>query len=175
MSVDEAIAEAAADGVRLLHQAGLTIATAESLTGGLLGGAITGVAGASQVYRGGIVAYATDLKHELLGVDAALLARAGPVDAEVAASMAEGARDRLGADYGIATTGVAGPDPQDGHPVGAVWVAIATPSRAWAMDVSMAQPVGDRAAVRRHTVLWALIHLGRVLRREPVDLAPPGG
>ena len=91
-----------------------TIAVAESLTGGLLGATITAVPGASEVFRGGVIAYATDLKAALLGVPADLLAARGAVDADVAAAMAAGVQQRLGADVGVATTGVAGPDPAEG-------------------------------------------------------------
>jgi len=164
---EAAIAEAARQAVQLLRAAGATVATAESLTGGLLGAAITAVPGASHAYRGGVVAYATDLKHQLLGVDAGLLTRVGAVDAEVAGSMAEGARVRCGADYGVATTGVAGPDPQDGKAPGTVWIAVATPLRTWTLDASIPEPVGDRAAVRRLTVLRALTHLGAIVREDP--------
>lgn len=164
--VANALDEAALDVVRLLDQQGRTVATAESLTGGLLGAALTAVPGVSRVYRGGVVAYATELKHQLLGVDAGLLARVGAVDAEVAGAMAQGVRDRLGADYGVATTGVAGPDPQDGHPPGTVWVAIAGPSGTSVVAASVPEPVGDRAAVRRLTVASALLHLATVLRDE---------
>lgn len=171
-AVEGASADAALESVRWLHQMGAKLATAESVTGGLVGAAITAVPGASQVYRGGVVAYATDLKHQLLGVDVALLARVGAVDAEVAGSMAEGVRVRLGADYGLATTGVAGPDSQDGKPPGTLWVAIATPTRTWQINASM-QRVGDRATIRRLAVLWALIHLGSVLRREREEPVAP--
>ena len=164
--VDElAVDDAAAQVVRLLQAAGRTVATAESLTGGWLGAAVTAVPGASACYRGGVITYATELKHQLLGVDAALLARVGAVDAAVAASMAEGVRDRLGADYGVATTGVAGPDPQDGHLPGTVWVAIATPGPTVVVDALVTGPA-DRAAIRRRTVLTALTQLAAVLRRD---------
>ena len=93
-----------------------SIAVAESLTGGLLAGALTDVPGASAVFRGGVIAYATDLKAELLGVDRALLAAQGAVSPEVAEAMAAGVRDRLGAAVGAATTGVAGPDPAKENP-----------------------------------------------------------
>ncbi len=157
--------DAAAQVVALLRAAGRTVATAESLTGGGLGAAVTAVPGASAVYRGGVIAYATELKHRLLGVDADLLARVGAVDAQVAAAMAEGVRDRLGADYGVATTGVAGPDPQDGHPPGTVWVAVATPGATVVVDASVDEPV-DRAAVRRSTVLTALTRLAAAVRGD---------
>jgi nicotinamide-nucleotide amidase len=120
--------EAASDVLRLLDGRGWTLAAAESLTGGLVAAELTGVPGASRTFRGSVTAYATALKHELLGVDAGLLAARGAVDAEVARQMATGVRDRLGADWGISTTGVAGPDPQDGQPVGTVFVAVAGPA-----------------------------------------------
>ena len=104
----------AAEVLRLLRAANWTVATAESLTGGLVAAALTDIPGASQAFRGGVVSYATDLKARLLGVDPAMLAAHGAVYAPVAAAMAAGVRDRLGATVGVATTGVAGPDPQDG-------------------------------------------------------------
>ncbi|WP_370524247.1 CinA family protein [Cellulomonas sp. APG4] len=105
----------------------LTVAVAESLTGGSVCDALVAVPGASRCVRGAVVAYATDLKARLLGVDAGLLARVGAVHAEVAAAMARGVRDELGADVGLATTGVAGPDPQDGHEPGTFHVAVCGP------------------------------------------------
>lgn len=107
-----------------LRERGQTVATAESLTGGLLTALLTAVPGASTVVRGGIICYATDLKHTLVGVDVGLLAARGPVDPDVARQLAAGVRRRCGASIGVALTGVAGPDPQDGVPVGAVYVAI---------------------------------------------------
>jgi nicotinamide-nucleotide amidase len=148
---------AAADAlVSELRRRGVTVASAESLTGGLLGAAITAVPGASAVYRGGVVAYATDLKHRLLGVDAALLARVGAVHPDVARSMAEGVRDRLGADYGVAVTGVAGPEPQDGSAPGTVWLGLCGPSGSRAVDVSSA---GSRSEIRLATTRHALAGL----------------
>ncbi|MEW2521011.1 CinA family protein [Actinacidiphila alni] len=139
----------AAEALRLLDGHGWTLAVAESLTGGLVAAELTGVPGASRTFRGSVTAYATPLKHRLLGVDAALLAERGAVDAEVARQMAEGVRDRLGADWGAATTGVAGPDPQDGQPVGTVFVAVAGPGGAAAEALAL---TGDRAGIRRATV-----------------------
>ncbi|MEU3192462.1 nicotinamide-nucleotide amidohydrolase family protein [Streptomyces sp. NPDC006992] len=111
----------------LLAERGQTLAVAESLTGGLVAAEITGVPGASRVFRGSVTAYATALKRDVLGVDGALLEERGAVDAEVARRMAQGVRTVLGADWGLATTGVAGPESQDGHPVGTVYVAVAAP------------------------------------------------
>lgn len=106
---------------------GLTIATAESLTGGLLAAVLTEIPGSSAVVRGGVVVYATDLKHQLAGVDAELLAERGPVDPLVAAELADGARRVCGSDVGVGLTGVAGPDPQNGIGVGTWYCAVSGP------------------------------------------------
>lgn len=143
----------ATDVVTALIGRGLTVAVAESLTGGLVVADLVSVPGASAVVRGGVVAYATELKHELLGVDADLLAAGGPIQAAVAEQMAVGVRVRLGADLGLATTGVAGPDPQDGHPPGEVWIAVATADGVRAVRLELG---GDRDAVRRETVVAVL-------------------
>jgi nicotinamide-nucleotide amidase len=124
---------------------GWTLATAESLTGGLLCATIVDVPGASRALRGSVVAYATDVKASVLGVDAALLAEHGAVHPEVARQMALGARQVLGADVGLATTGVAGPDAQDGHAPGTVFVAVSTPD---ATEVRAPRIAGGRGAVR---------------------------
>src|SRR4051812_20866112 len=115
----------AAEVHQLLVRRDATVAVAESLTGGLLGAALTSTPGSSSTFRGGLVVYATDLKETLAGVPGPLLAAEGPVSAHVAAALAAGARDRLGATYGVGVTGVAGPDPQNGQPVGTVHVAVA--------------------------------------------------
>jgi nicotinamide-nucleotide amidase len=143
----------AADVLSRLLARGETLAVAESLTGGLLAATLVDVPGASAVFRGGLVVYATDLKATLAGVPEELLAQRGPVDDEVAEALAVGARDRCGADWGLATTGVAGPDPQDGHRPGFVWIACAGPLGVAAVS---RQFPGDRAAVRRATVTAAL-------------------
>lgn len=142
--------------VRWLAGRGQTLAVAESLTGGLLAAAVVAVPGASAVFRGGLVVYATDLKESLAGVPAALLAARGPVDPEVALALAAGARDRCGADWGLATTGVAGPDPQGGVPVGTVHVAVAGPAGPTGARVRSLTVPGDRAAVRAAAVAAAL-------------------
>ncbi|MFJ9726791.1 CinA family protein [Streptomyces sp. NPDC101209] len=147
----------AADVVRLLTVRGETLAVAESLTGGLVAADVTGVPGASKAFRGSVTAYATELKHELLGVDADLLAARGAVDPQVAAQMAAGVRKALGADWGIATTGVAGPEPQDGRPVGTVFVAVdgrfgPGSGSASGGKVEALRLNGDRAEIRRESV-----------------------
>lgn len=141
-----------------LTRRGERVALAESLTGGMLTAALVDVPGASAVVSGGVVAYATELKAALLGVDEELLAARGAVDAEVATQMARGARIRLAldgraAEYGLATTGVAGPDPQDGHRPGTVWVALACDAGEEAAGLFV---VGDRPAVREASVEAAL-------------------
>jgi nicotinamide-nucleotide amidase len=110
--------------ISLLTGRGETVAVAESLTGGLLAAALTAIPGASAAVRGGVVAYATEIKASMLGVPAGLLERYGAVDPDVAAAMAAGVRTRMGSDFGAATTGVAGPDPSDGKPVGTVYIAV---------------------------------------------------
>ncbi|MER8154120.1 CinA family protein [Streptomyces sp. NPDC094472] len=144
----------AAEVLALLERRGQTLAVAESLTGGLVAAELTAVDGASRSFRGSVTAYATDLKHEVLGVDRALLAERGAVDAEVARQMARGVRRALGADWGVATTGVAGPTPQDGQPVGTVHVAVAGPSEAVAAAPLRLE--GDRAGIRGQTVRAAV-------------------
>lgn len=140
----------AAAGLAALRGRGLRLATAESLTGGLLGAALTAVPGSSDVYRGGVVCYATDLKATLAGVPAQVLEAHGPVAPETAAALARGVARVCGADVGLATTGVAGPTPQDGHPVGEVYVAVARDGQE--PEVRRLHLEGDRDAIRRQTV-----------------------
>lgn len=152
--------DAAADGVLLeevaarvldlLVRQGTTLAVAESLTGGLVAAELTSVSGASRALRGGVTAYATDVKRDVLGVDGTLLAERGAVDPEVARQMAVGVRGVLAAGWGIATTGVAGPEPQDGQPVGTVYVAVSGPHGA--EKVAALRLNGDRAEIRRESV-----------------------
>jgi len=156
----------AAEVLDLLRSQGRTLAVAESLTGGLLTDAFVAVPGASAVLLGGVVAYATPVKHTLLGVDAALLEREGPVDPEVARQMADGVRRAAQvagrpADVGVSTTGVAGPEAQGGEPPGTVWVGVAVGERLVARTATLP---GDRAAVRRGAVDLALGALLEVLR-----------
>jgi nicotinamide-nucleotide amidase len=132
---------------------GQTLAVAESLTGGLLAASIVDIPGCSAVFRGGLVVYATDLKAALAGVPVHLLAERGPVDPEVALALARGARDRCSADWGLGTTGVAGPDAQHGKPPGTAFVAVAGPHRGHVRALALA---GDRPAIRAATVAAAL-------------------
>ncbi|MEU6550872.1 CinA family protein [Streptomyces sp. NPDC046915] len=161
----------ATEVVRLLTVKGETVAVAESLTGGLVAAEITTVPGASKVFRGSVTAYATDLKQRLLGVDATLLAQRGAVDAQVAAQMAAGVRKTLGADWGLATTGVAGPDPQDGQPVGTVFVAVEGPfgtgsGSAGGGKVTALRLNGNRAEIRMESVRSVLALLLEQLASE---------
>ncbi len=139
---------------------GQTLATAESLTGGLVAATIVDVPGSSKVFRGGLVVYATDLKHTLAGVDAGLLEREGPVSHDVALELARGARERCEADWGLSTTGVAGPTPQDGVPVGTVFVGVCGPSSAVVQRLALE---GDRATIRGAAVSAVLALLASQL------------
>lgn len=145
---------------RLLREHGQSLATAESLTGGLVGGRVTTVPGASDYYRGGVVAYATEAKAGVLGVDAKLLDEHGPVSEPVAAAMAEGARLAFAADVGLATTGVAGPTEQGGRPVGSLCLAVADP--VGTVTTTVRAP-GDRTQVRAWATTLALDLLRRRL------------
>ncbi|HKT05724.1 MAG TPA: nicotinamide-nucleotide amidohydrolase family protein [Rugosimonospora sp.] len=152
----------AAQVVAALAGRGQTLAVAESLTGGLLAATVVEVPGASAVFRGGLVVYATELKAVLAGVPARLLAERGPVDPEVAQLLAAGARERCGADWGLGTTGVAGPDPQDGVPVGTVYLGLAGPDGS--RTAQRLELHGGRAAIRAATVTAALDLLADRLR-----------
>lgn len=146
-----------AEVVARLVDVGVSVGTAESLTGGLLCAALVDVPGASAVVRGGVVSYAAEVKQEVLGVPAALVAEHGTVSRECAEAMAAGARRLLAADWAVSTTGVAGPEPSEGQAVGTVHVAVAgmvggeqiTAHRALTLN-------GDRSAIRSATVTEAL-------------------
>ncbi|MFE2376510.1 CinA family protein [Streptomyces sp. NPDC059398] len=150
--------------LELLADRGETLAVAESLTGGLLAAELTSVPGASRVFRGSLTAYATAVKQEVLGVDGGLLAERGAVDPGVARQMAAGVRRLLGADWGMATTGVAGPGTQDGQAVGTVYVAVSGPGGA--ENMASLRLNGDRAEIRRESVLGVLGLLCDELRRN---------
>lgn len=117
-------------------RAGVTIATAESLTAGMVAAELATVPGASGTLRGGVVAYHNEVKEEILGVDHALLESEGSVDGGVAVQMAEGARRVCSADIAVSTTGAAGPEPHDGKAVGTVFIAVATASGVMVEDFS---------------------------------------
>lgn len=165
MTADEVIAALIARGA--------TVATAESLTGGLVCAALTSVPGASAAVRGAVVSYAVPVKADVLDVDPDLLERRGAVDPAVAVQMALGVRRLLSADYAVATTGAAGPDPAPGGasgepvPAGRGFVAVAGPSGEVALGFVCEEQ--DREGVRRHAVQSALALLGRVLAEEAGD------
>jgi nicotinamide-nucleotide amidase len=162
-SAGEAARDLASQVLDRLRADGQTVAVAESLTGGLVAAALTDVPGSSAAFRRGVVADATELKAELLGVDTAMLRRHGAVYPPVAAAMAQGVRARLGATYGVATTGVAGPEPSDGQPVGTAHIAVSVADDTVVRTIALA---GDRHEIRRLTVEHALgLLLGR-LREE---------
>ncbi|WP_338748058.1 CinA family protein [Janibacter alittae] len=133
---------------------GWSLGTAESLTGGLLAATVVAVPGASRVFHGSVVAYDRRVKIDLLGVPADLVERVGTVDEAVAARLASGARRVLGVDVALATTGVAGPGPSEGHPAGTVWLACATPT---GVSTRLLALTGDRPQVRSDAVLASLV------------------
>ncbi|WP_285726430.1 CinA family protein [Psychromicrobium xiongbiense] len=149
--------ECARELVQELIRRNLTVATAESLTGGAVAASLVSVAGVSAVFQGGIVAYQNQVKADLLGVSTALLERVGSVDGEVAAQMAQGAAHRLGSRLGLATTGAAGPESHDGQPVGTVFLAVALDSQTRVVERHYS---GDRDDIRRQSVtdVLALAH-----------------
>ena len=148
----------------LCRARGFTLATAESCTGGLVGGRLTGVPGSSDVFLGGIVAYANAVKMAQLGVPEATLAAHGSVSAETAAAMAQGARARIGADIAVAVTGVAGPGGGTAaRPVGLVHFNAVGPGGALALDWTLA---ADRETVRRRATASALHLLRRLLSQS---------
>ncbi|MBK7722977.1 MAG: nicotinamide-nucleotide amidohydrolase family protein [Austwickia sp.] len=160
---------AAHEAITLLRACGDTVATAESLTGGLVAAALTEVPGSSWVVLGGVVAYASAVKASLLGVSPDLLEHGGAVQAEVASAMAANARRVFGAQWGISTTGVAGPDPADGRPVGTVYVGLSGPEGD---TVTVLNLTGDRAQIRAATVLASLDRLTGAVRAH---VAGPSG
>jgi nicotinamide-nucleotide amidase len=159
------VSSLAQDVVAELTRQGLTIAVAESLTGGLLIAELVSVPGASVVVNGGVVAYNTALKRSLLGVDARVLAEHGAVHPDVAGQMANGVRmacavEGVPAAIGIATTGVAGPDPQDGQPVGTVFVGISSDAGTSILSLRLE---GTRQAIREAVVFESLVQLKKIL------------
>lgn len=152
---------ASTEVLSLLIRRGATVAVAESLTAGLVGAALSTPPGASGAFVGGVISYSTELKYRLLDVPADLLAREGAVHPQVAAAMANGVRLLTGSTYGLAVTGVAGPEPQDGKPVGTVHLAVSGPDgRVWHRDPQL---TGTREQIRESTVNEAVDLLRSVL------------
>jgi nicotinamide-nucleotide amidase len=160
VSEEDARADALARQAAALVGREETVATAESLTGGRLAARCTEVPGSSAWYVGGVVSYATSVKADVLGVPDAIVEREGVVSAACAEAMAVGVRDLLGATYGVSTTGVAGPDRQEGKPVGTVFVGVAGPERT---DVTELTLGGDRAEIQDAAVAGALSALAAMM------------
>lgn len=156
----------AAELVRAMIAGGETLAVAESLTGGLVAATVTAVPGASNAFRGGVVAYATDLKVSLLGVPQELADTVGVVSSEAAEAMATGVRERCASTWGLSTTGVAGPDLQEGKPAGLVYVGWAGPGGSGASRLDLA---GDRDTIRTAACATALHLLARRLEGSRRD------
>lgn len=150
----------------LLREKGLTLAAAESCTGGLLSKRMTDLPGASEVFRGGAVVYATDSKTSLLGVPAALIEEKGVVSREVALSLAENVRAVFSADFGVGITGLAGPDGDGVHPVGTVFVAIAAADDSFVREIHGGR---DRDRIRTMAASHALDMLRRYMTGLPVE------
>lgn len=150
----------ATDVIAALRKSGLFLATAESLTGGGVCARLVEIPGASDVVRGGVCTYTSQLKHEILGVDRDLLNTSGPVDPGVAAQMAQGARQLFNADCAISTTGVAGPGPADGHSAGTVYMALAMPEGT---TVHLFSFEGSRNEVREQAISQAIALLNSAL------------
>ena len=166
----------AADVIASLGDEAATVATAESLTGGRLAAVITDVAGSSKVYAGGVVSYATAVKIDVLGVPPEIVDTHGVVSGECARAMAEGVRTLLRTTYGVSTTGVAGPDTQEGKPVGTVFVAVAGPDETEVVELAL---TGDRASIQAAAVDGALSALRGMIDpendpRPVVDPEHPG-
>lgn len=151
------------DTLRLRH---VSIATAESLTGGGVCSRLVNIAGASDVLRGGICTYALETKAHILGVPADLLHAYGPVHPDVAAHMARGAQRLFAADVALSTTGVAGPWPADGHPAGTVYIACAYGEN---VRVELLSCAGDRDDVRQQTITAALKLCLEILEKLPAE------
>jgi len=151
----------------LLKERGESVATAESLTGGQLAALLTAAPGASETFLGGVVSYATEVKIDVLGVDPALVDRHGVVSAECARAMARGVRALMGATYGVSTTGVAGPEEQEGKPPGTVYVGVSGPDGDSALALDL---VGGRSAIQDRTCQEALSALAGIIREEETGL-----
>lgn len=157
--------------VTLLSEQGKQIATAESCTAGLLSGRLTEVPGASAVFECGVAAYSKEIKHQVLGVPAAILEEQGAVSPETAGAMAVGARRVGNADIGIGITGVAGPDASEGKAVGTVYVALADNKRVWVKKIFAGHGEEDREAIRNVATLYALDMARRYLEAQPGVMA----
>ena len=161
----------AAQVLALLREKNLQLATAESCTAGLLSAAVTAVPGASAVFTCGVAAYSNDIKRTVLGVPAATLDTVGAVSAETAVAMADGVRRLADAAIGVSVTGVAGPDTEEGKPVGTVFLALANASRVWVREMQPSPDCTTREAVREKAVAIALEMIGQYATAYPAMTA----
>ncbi len=161
----------AAQVLALLREKNLQLATAESCTAGLLSAAVTAVPGASAVFTCGVAAYSNDIKRTVLGVPAATLDTVGAVSAETAVAMADGVRRLADTAIGVSVTGVAGPDTEEGKPVGTVFLALANASRVWVREMQPAPDCTTREAVREKAVAIALEMIGQYATAYPAMTA----
>ena len=162
MDLSPDIIELATEIIDTLRQRGETLSTAESLTAGALSSAIVTIAGASDVFVGGVTAYRDEIKISHLHIDPMVIAERTSISEEVAVAMAEGALKSFNTTWAIATTGVAGPNPLDEHPVGAVWVAIAGPV-SQTIELALS---GERESVRNAATASAIATFARILRHR---------
>ena len=159
-SLSTTAAQVARRACDALADAGLTVSCAESLTGGLVADSFVSVPGASAVFHGGVVTYATCMKHKILGVDEQLLQQAGAVDPRVAEQMVRGSYKLFDTDCAIATTGVAGPTPQDGKPVGLVYIAACVHTNMCVKELHLS---GSRENIRLSATIQGLELLCKLL------------
>jgi nicotinamide-nucleotide amidase len=160
---DPLVSDAARQLIADLTVRGQSIATAESLTAGLLAATLAGVPGASAVLRGGLITYTVDTKIALAGVAPELLAQVGPVAAPTARALAVGAQQRCAASWGVGLTGVAGPEPHGGHPVGTVFLGFSGPPESGVSDVVELHLAGSRWDIRAAAVHEAVVRLGALV------------
>lgn len=147
--------------IKLLRKHKATLSVAESITGGGIGSELTSIAGSSEVFRGGVIAYSDEVKIKELGVSKTLIKKFSAVSEEVAKEMAIGARKKFKTDFSIATTGVAGPGRAYGQKAGTVWIAISSPNNTVAIQLALS---GDRNSIRKATIESAFALLSRILR-----------
>jgi PncC family amidohydrolase len=146
--------------VKVMMKRGLTLATAESITGGGVASAITDVAGSSAIFLGSIITYSDASKTKFLDIPKRILTKSTAVSEVVAIGMAESVRKQFGSDFAIATTGVAGPGKAYGQKAGTVWIAIASKSETITIELALS---GDRDSIRKATIESALACLSRIL------------
>ena len=162
MVLSSGIVELTTEIIHVLRERNETLCTAESLTAGALSSAIVRISGASDIFVGGLTAYRDEIKISHLHIDPILIAEHTSVSEQVAVAMARGARESFGTTWAISTTGVAGPNPLDGHPVGVVWVAIEGPI-SQTIELSLS---GERESVRNAATASAIATFARILRHR---------